>query len=422
MKKLFLLLTLVVLTISIIGCARESAELYLLQNKPEIDSQLQEFAALFAEETGHAIRVVSCGGDSCAAGDQLRADIAAGETPDIFPIDGLAAYEDYKDIVYDLSNEPWVSDTDVAFTVDGKVYGFPVAVEGWGLAYNKDLINEANQILSASDQIDVNALTNLSEYARAFAALDSIKDELGINAVVSMAGGAAGMGWVTAHHNFNSLLSAGLQYGDLSITNELLAGQVDGTRLSEYVDWVDLLFQYADQTILTTGDYNANVNAFAEQKVVFIHQGNWIEPNLIDAGATFERAYAPHGPFNSNTDGIFVSAPSWYVVNKDSDNLEGALEFLRFMATTETGHDYLVNKINAIPAFKSVTLEPSAPLSVSVANWVAQGKIYSWNQYYFTESFRDDTLAPIYAAYANDDIDKATFVSQLQGAFEGLKN
>lgn len=422
MKKFVLLFALVALAITLVGCPRPSAELYFLQNKPEIDSPLQDFATVFDETTGHAIRVVSCGGDACAAGDQLRADIAAGETPDIFPIDGLAAYEDYKDIIYDLSGESWVADTDVAFTVNGRVYGFPVAVEGWGLAYNKSLIDQANGILLAADQIDISRLTNLAEYARAFAALESVKDELGVNAIVSMAGGAAGMGWVTAHHNFNSLLSAGLGYGDLSVTNSLLAGNVDGNRLSEYVDWVDLLFQYADPTILKTGDYNANVNAFAEQNVIFIHQGNWIEPNLIDAGASFERAYAPHGPFNADTDGIFVSAPSWYVVHKDSDNLEGALQFLEFMATTAEGHEYMVNGINAIPAFKSVTLEPSAPLSVSVANWVASGKVYSWNQYYFTESFRDDTLAPIYAAYANNDIDKTMFLAQMQGAFERLGN
>ena len=419
MKKL-LILMIAVSAIVLIGCPQQSGELYMLQNKPEIDGPLQDFAAAFTESSGHAIRVVSCGGDACAAGDQLRSDIAAGETPDIFTIDGLASYNDYKDIIYDVSNEPWVRDTDVAFTVGGRTYGFPVAVEGWGLGYNRDLINQANSILGSGEQIDINALTNLREYARVFAALDGIKDQLGINAVVSMAGGAAGMGWVTAHHNFNSLLSAGLGYGDLSVTNALLDGQVDGTRLGEYADWVGLLFRYADQTILKTGDYNANVNAFVEQNVVFIHQGNWIEPNLLGAGADFERGYAPHGPFNQATDGIFVSAPAWYVVNKNSDNLEGALAFLDFMASTPTGHEYMVNGINAIPAFKSVTLKPSAPLSVSVADWVSRGKIYSWNQYYFTETFRDDTLAPIYAAYANGDIDKSMFLNQLRRAFESL--
>lgn len=419
MKKLIFVLLVIGVAVSI-GCSRQDAELYFLQNKPEIDGPLKKFAALFSKETGEGIRVVSCGGDACAAGDQLRADIAAGETPDIFPIDGLAAYEDYKDTIYDLSNEPWAADTDVAFTVNGRVYGFPVAVEGWGLAYNNDLINKANALLPADQQVDVDALVNIKEYTRAFMALDSVKSLLAVDAVISMAGGTAGMGWVTAHHNFNSLLSGGLSYGDLSVTNDLLAGNVDDNRLIEYVDWVSLLFRYADQNILRTGDYNANVNAFVERRVFFIHQGNWIEPNLIDAGANFDRGYAPHGPFSADTDGIFVSAPSWYVVNKDSDNLEGALEFLRFMAGTPQGHDYIVNGINAIPAFKSITLRPSAPLSVSVADWVSKGKVYSWNQYYFTESFRDDTLAPIYSAFANGDIDKTTFQVQLKLAFESL--
>lgn len=417
MKKLLLLLTAFVAVMSLAACGQGSDEIYLLQNKPEIDAQLKAFAELYTAEYGVEVNVVSCGGGSCSMGDQLQSDIAAGETPDIFAFDGVASYEQYESLIYDLSSEVWVSDTDVAFKYDGKVYGFPFAVEGWGLAYNADLLEEAG--------IDPSTLTSLSAYQTAFATLDNMKETLGIDAVVAMAGGTSGMSWVTAHHNFNSLLSAGLPYGDLSVVNELLAGQVDSTRLDEYSQWVELLFEYADPTILATGDYEAQVNAFASESVVFIHQGNWIEPNLADAGADFDRAYAPHGALDEVTDGIFVSAPSWYAVNKDSDNLQGALDFLEYMATSAAGHDYIVNQIGAIPAFKSVTLQPTAPLSVSVAEWVSQGKIYSWNQYYFTETFRDDTLGPIYSTFvtnvlAEDPNARDTFVSQMTTAFESL--
>lgn len=359
---------------------------------------------------------MSCGGSSCQTSDQLQSDIAAGETPDIFIIDGLASFEQYDHLLYDLSNEPWVNDTDVAFTFDNTVYGFPVAVEGWGLAYNADLLEAAD--------IDPATLNNYAAYKAAFEKLDGMKDTLGIDSVVSMAGGASGMSWVTADHNVNSLLSAGLGYNDLSVVDALLGGTVDASRMSQYANWVELLFQYADSTVLSTGDYDAQVNAFAQEKAVFIHQGNWIEPNLSAANVTFDRAYAPHGTLDATTDGIFVSAPSWYVVHKDSDNVQGALDFLTFMATTEAGHNYMVNEIGAIPAFKSVTLQPSAPLSVSVAEWMSQGKIYSWNQYYFTSDFRSNTLGPIYATFISAIINaeanaKQDFIDEMTSAFEG---
>lgn len=422
MKKLLLLIAAAMLALTLTACGGDdddTVEIYFLQNKPEIDDELKAFAQLYFEETGVKVNVVSCGGSNCSMFDQLQSDMAAGETPDIFMIDGVSSYNDYKDFILDLSDESWVSDTDVAFEVDGKVYGFPFAVEGWGMAYNADLLQQAG--------IDPATLTSYDAYAAAFATLDGMKAELGIDAVVSMAGGDSGMSWVTAHHNFNSLLSAGENYGDLTVTNELLSGTVDADRLAEYASWVELLFDYAEPTVLQTGDYAAQVNLFAEEKAVFIHQGNWIEPNLEEAGADFDRAYAPHGTLSAVTDGIFVSAPSWYVVHKDSEVKEEALAFLEYMATSEAGHDYIVNQIGAIPAFKSVTLAPSAPLSVSVAEWVSEGKIYSWNQYYFTEDFRNNTLGPIYASYASAVVSgsssaKQDFIDDMTDAFENLSN
>lgn len=417
MKKSIMLTAAALLTSTVSGCFGGSKELYILQNKPEIDTQLKAFAELYAEEYDVEMSVVSCGGSSCSLGTQLQSDIAAGETPDIFVIDGLTAYNQYKDLILELTDEEWVEDTDVAFTVDGKVYGFPVAIEGWGMAYNADILEEA--------EIDPATLNSYAGYQAAFEKLDGMKETLGIDAVVAMAGGAAGMSWVTADHNVNSLLSAGLPYGDLSVTEDLLEGTVDDSRLGQYVNWVELLFEYADPTILTTGNYDAQVGAFANEKVVFIHQGNWIEPNLAAAGATFERAYAPHGTLTAATDGIFVAAPSWYVINKDSDNIEAAKDFLNYLASSEEGHDYMVNQIGAIPAFKSVTLEPTAPLSISVMDWAKEGKIYSWNQYYLEGDFRTNTLGPIYASYAagvtaETPDAKTTFQAALKAAFESL--
>jgi raffinose/stachyose/melibiose transport system substrate-binding protein len=296
--------------------------------------------------------------------------------------------------------------------VDGKVVGFPVAIEGWGMAYNADMLKKAG--------IDPAGLTNLGAYRAAFEKLDSMKAELGINSVVSMAAGPE-MGWVTAHHNFNSLLSNGLPYGDRSVVDDLLDGKVDEKRLQDYVDWVDLLFKYADKTVLTIGNYDAQVGAFATQKAAFLHQGNWTDPNMKAANATFDMAFAPHGSMSTDTDGIFVSAPAFYVINSKSDNIEAAKQFLNDMVYTEEGQDFIVNKAGMIPAFGNITMKPSGSLSISVQDWSAKGKVYSWMQYNFSTDFRDQTLAPIYNQFANGAIDKAKFYSLLKGALEGPK-
>ncbi len=393
------------------GSEESGKPVIIAQNKVEIDAQLKAFAKKFQEDTGIEVIVKTCGGDSCSLTTQMRADFNAGEAPDIFIIDGLEGYQTWSDYIDDLSGESWVSLTDLSFKVDGKVVGFPVAIEGWGMGYNKNLLDKAG--------IDPASLTNYTAYKSAFEKLDSMKSELGIDSVVSMTAGS-GMYWVTGHHNVNSYLSNGLDRDDLSVVNAAASGQLDEKRYKEYAEWVKLLFDYSDQRVLRAGDYDAQVNAFANQKAVFIHQGNWIEPNLKNAGADFARAYAPHGSSYSDTDGIFISPPAWYVVNKEG-NSAGAKKFLAYMAETEAGHDYMVNQILAVPAFKNVSLKPEAPLSVSLVEWANQGKTYAWNQYLLPGDFRDNVLGPLYDQFAKKEITLEEFISLSKEAYAGLR-
>lgn len=407
MKKLVALLVAL-----LIAGAISAQGITLEQNKPEIDSFLKAYAATWTKAGNVPVTIKSVGGSSGTdLGTQLKADFAAGDMPDIFVIAGIEDYKEWADIVLDLSGEKWVKDTSVPFTVDGKVYGFPVSVEGWGLAYNADILKKAG--------VDPKTLVNYAGYKAAFAKIDAQKAALGLKSVVSMCAGL-NMGWVTGDHNFNSLLSNGLPYGDMSVTKALLAGKVDAKRLSEYADWVELLFKYADKTVLTTGNYDAQVGAFASQQAAFLHQGNWVDPNMKDAKATFAMAFAPHGSMAAKTDGIFVAAPSFYVINKSSKNIAAAKKFLNDLVYTEAGNKYIVTDAGMIPAFKNIKLNPSGQLSKSVQAYAASGKIYSWNQYNFTTDFRGKTLAPIYNQFATGSITKAQFIDLMTKAFRGL--
>ena len=407
MKKLVLILAAL-----LVSAAVFAQGITLAQNKPEIDAALKAYAATWSKANNVPVTIKSVGGGTGMDLDsQLKADLAAGDMPDIFAINGLENYKEWADLVLDLSGERWVKNTSVAFKYEGKVYGYPVAVEGWGMAYNGDILKKAG--------VDPKTLVNYAAYKAAFAKIDAMKSSLGIKSVVSMAA-SLDMGWVTAHHNFNSLLSNGLPYGDLSVTNDLLAGKVDAKRLSEYADWVELLFKYADKAVLTTGNYDAQVGAFASGQAAFLHQGNWTDPNMAQAKATFPMAFAPHGSMARSTDGIFAAAPSFYCVNKNSKNVAAAKKFLNDLVFTDAGNKYMVIDAGSIPAFSNVKLNPTGQLSKSVQAWAAAGKIYSWNQYYFTEDFRNKTLAPIYNQLATGAITKAQFIDLMTKAFQGL--
>jgi raffinose/stachyose/melibiose transport system substrate-binding protein len=411
LKKLLLAVVAVALVFTLSACKEDETTLVIFQNKVEIDTVLRDYAEAWGLENDVTVEIKTCGGDTCAYGTQILAEFQADEQPDIFVIEGMGGYDLYKDNILEVTGEAWTTNTDLEFVVDGGVYGFPVAVEGWGMAYNADILSDAG--------VDPAGLTSQAAYEAAFITIQAYFDTNSMDdgVVVSMAAGA-GMEWVTGLHNFNGYLSAGLAYDDSSVIDDLNAGIVDDARLADYANWVELLFTYGDQTILLSGGYDEQVGAFASGDAAFLHQGNWTDSSYGDSD--FEFGYAPHATLATGMDSIFIGAPSYYVINSATDSEDEAKLFLNDLAATPEGHDYMVNKANMVPAFNSVTLLPATPLSAQVMAWNQNGKAYAWWQNDMPSGFGMEVLGPIYTLYAAGTIDKAQFIEQVTAAIENL--
>jgi len=388
-------------------------EITLINNKIEIDAPLRAFAELYEAETGVVVNIQSFGGESPYA-PALTALLNAGTEPEIFVFEGLAGFEDARDSdrLYDLSDQPWVNDTDMAyFDDDGRVVGFPVAVEGWGLGYNVEILESAG--------VDPATMVDIDGIRAAFDQIESMKDELGLDAVVSMAAGP-GMTWVTGLHGVNAYLSLGLDYDDTSIIDMMLDGEVDTDRLTAFAEYYNLLFEHAERNTLLTGGYDQQLGDFAVGRTAFIHQGNWVDPTFDELGVDFEMGYVPHAFLSETTDGIFVGAPSWYLVNAQADNIDAALDFLNFMASSPEGHEYMVEHAGMVPAFHSVTLSPDGPLSRAVQEWSSEGKVFAWHQNEMPSGFGMNTLGPIFAQMADGEITPEEFVDLFTEAVENI--
>ena len=143
---------------------------------------------MYAEEWGLEnnveVDIDTCGGDTCAYGNQLIFEFQSDDQPDIFAIQGMGEYLDYQNKILDLTGEEWANDTDLEFIVDGVTYGFPVAIEGWGMAYNLDILTAAG--------VDPAALTSQAAYLTAFETIQNYYDanpSMSDYAVVSMGAG-----------------------------------------------------------------------------------------------------------------------------------------------------------------------------------------------------------------------------------------
>ena len=207
-----------------------NGEITFVNNKVEIHGALSAFGRLYYEMFGVYVDVQSFGGETPYA-PALSAMFAGGLEPEIFVFEGIAGYQDARGAgrVFDMTGQPWLADTDFAYIspTDGNPVGFPVNFEGWGLAYNRRILQEAG--------VDPATMVNVDGIRAAFETIYAQMDELGLSAVVSITAGA-GMEWVTGLHGVNAYLSLDLDYEDTTIIDMLLAGEVDTPRLTAFAE------------------------------------------------------------------------------------------------------------------------------------------------------------------------------------------
>lgn len=419
MKRVFSVLLIALLAVSLVFAGgkqdgQKAAGVKVFQLKVEIKDAIDAYAASYSAASGVPVTVETLGGGGDYGG-ALKAKLQSGQMPDIFQIEGPGGYNLWKDYIADLSDQAWVKDTDLAFKQNGKVYGFPIAVEGYGLAYNADILKKAG--------VDPAKLTTRKAYEDAFKLIDSKKAELGLDSVVSMAASVAGgMWWVAAQHNLACYWGGGLDFNDTSVIDMALKGKLDDNRFAQYAKYLQLLFKYADKNILQNGSYDDQVSAFARGKAAFLHQGNWVDPNLKQLGVTFKIGYAPHAFLDTEQKGLYLFAPSWWCVNAKSPNAEAAKAFLAAIAGTQEGHDYMVNKAGMIPAFKSVKLQPTGQLSRALMEANARGGNYGVFFGMLPDGAGQNVFGPIFDLFAQnpDAIDQ--FTADMKKAVAGLPN
>ncbi|MBQ2504298.1 MAG: extracellular solute-binding protein, partial [Lachnospiraceae bacterium] len=177
-------------------------KLRVINAKAEVAEQMNALASAFnssQSEIEVEIETLPSGVDIQST---LKGYYLADNMPDIISCE-TAGFAKWEGLLADMSDQPWVSDTDAAYVDDTYgVLGFPYTTEAIGLAYNADVLAKAG--------IDPATLTSPSAYADAFATLDAQKDALGLTAVVGYCAEKENLYWSTGNHIFGAYLDSGL--------------------------------------------------------------------------------------------------------------------------------------------------------------------------------------------------------------------
>lgn len=393
------------------GSSSNGKTLRLVNGKIEVDSQLKELAALYEEETGVKVEIESLGGGVDIQGT-IKGYYQAGDMPDILVCGCTADFANWEGLLVDMADEAWVSDTDSAYVDDeyGTI-GFPYTVEAVGLAYNAEILEAAG--------VDPASITGPESTKAAFEAIDAKKDELGLTAVVGWYTEASNLYWSTGNHMFANYLDAGLDRDDTTYI-ELLndGGQLDKERFTNFAEYVGLLNEYADQSMLVSGTYDQQIQNFSSAKYAFVTQGSWIGSTMTSTNAeeykeagNFEVGMVPYA-FEEGIDTILTNSPSWWAVY-DGDNSKEALAFLQW-CSEDTAQKVLVEEAGFISPFKSCEYVADDPFAETISEYLSAGKTSAWHWLDMKENLGQNYTGQVFADYAAGNLDTESFVKTFQ--------
>ncbi len=337
----------------------------LLNSKAEIQVALDKMAEVFEEKSGVHVEVMPVtDGDSPYT--KVVSLYNSGTPPTMAILDTTDVIALAEEKAADLSAEDWTAEAEGYLTeVDGKVYSFPLCIEGRGLIYNKAVIENA-----LGEEFVPESITTMDEFVDLLEKLKSA----GIEKPVSL----AKEDWSLGAHQLQYIYETynGTSEGAQEVIESIKAGKLDlekYDRLEEFLNMFDILKKYNVAKGDPLGaDYDEMAIDLADGKTAFWFNGNWAWPNLTEAGAENDDEYG-FLPFfmNNDTDDFanrqIQASPSKQIMVDGQIATEkeqnAAKEFLNWIVYSEIGQQMLVKTCNLIPPFKNNPNEPLDPLS-----------------------------------------------------------
>ena len=342
--------------------------LTIFNSKSEIQSQFEDMAEKYTEETGVKTEVYFSS-DTISA--HLSTRYASNNPYVLSMVDAKDIYSLGPDHAIDLSDEDWVGDTTQAISVSGKVLGFPVSIEARGLMYNADAIEAiTGEEFNPADYQTLDAFKGL---------IQELKDG-GMESPT----GVMKEDWSLAGH-FLSEVYEQQPDGATQFLTDMHDGNVDlasNDKFNELMDTFDVLKDnnYAKDSAISA-EREVTEQNFAEGKIAFLFGGNW------DWAVINQYDYTDNigiMPIPEDTDDDFntklIGGGSKYFFIDSSDNVtdeqrQWAKDFLNWLVTDPEGQDFIVNTCSMVSPFISNTLEPVDPLGKSVKEYYDAGNV-----------------------------------------------
>ena len=400
MKKVLSVFICIVFIFSMAACSsekgnvnetekKEPLEIYFLNFKPEIADIYKEIAAKYKEEKGVTVKVVTAASDTYET--TLKSEIAKKGAPTIFQINGPVGYQAWKDYCLDLKNTELYShliDKDMAVKAGDGVYGIPYVVEGYGIIYNNEIMEKyfdlKDKAVSFSSADEINSFPALKSVVED---MTKHKKELGIEGVFASTSMSGGETWRWDSH----LASVPFYY-------EMKDKDSDSSTIATAYSTNEIEFKYADnfrnlidlytdnsvsqKSVLSGKSVDDSMAEFALGRAAMVQNGNWAWSQIknVSGNTVNEKAirFMPlyMGIDGEENQGICIGTENYFAINSkvSEEKQKASIEFLEWLFTSETGKQYVTEKLEFITPFDTFDDDerPSDPLARQVIDWMGR--------------------------------------------------
>lgn len=394
-------------------------EIRYLNFKPEIAEVYERISDAYEKETGVKLIV-----ETAASGtyeSTLTARMATDEAPTIFQINGPIGYASWAEYCADLSDTELyrhLKDKTLAITSEGKVYGIPYVVEGYGIICNKKILDAYFALPGKKTPVkSADEITNFQTLKAVVEDMQANREKLGIEGVFASTSLKTGEDWRWQTHLMNIPVTLEFRDKNIDLTGEDYK-EIEFKYSENFKNIFDLYLNnsVSDKKQLGTVDVTASMAEFALGKCAMVQNGNWGASQILGVAgntvASEDIIFLPiyMGVEGEENMGLCIGTENFICINSKASKAEqkAAADFLYWLFSSETGKKFVVDELGFISPFDTFAENevPDDPLAREIVKWMNKDSVENipWNFTVFPGVGYKDSLGAALLKYAQGSI------------------
>ena len=347
---------------------------YYLNFKPESEAAWKEIASTYQKKTGVKVKIVTAASGKYE--ETLKSELGKSGGPTLFNLNGpvgLKIWQKYAANLTDTDFAKKLTDKSLALKGDdGKTYGVPFALEGYGIIYNAAILKKyfAMEGAKATAVDQIKGFDKLKEVVED---MQSKKADLGIEGVFAATSLSPGEDWRWQTHLANYPVY--YEYRDDKVDD------LDEIKLTYSDNYKKIFDLYLNNSTIKPTEASAktvtdSMADFALGKAAMVQNGNWGWSQISEVSGNTVKAEDVHflpiyvGVSGEDKSNIAIGTENYLTINSQAaeGDQKATKDFLTWLFTDAEGAKLAAEKLSIIAPYKAYAeLAPSDPLGKEVA-------------------------------------------------------